>query len=53
MLRRSVDILHEHARRAFETQDALLAAIAWRVRGMSWEEIAASPELAGMLRHLV
>ncbi|MGG5810288.1 ATP-binding protein [Falsiroseomonas sp. CW058] len=51
-LRSSVDILHEHARRAFETQDTLLGTLQWHTRGLSWAEIAASAELAEMLRHL-
>lgn len=44
-LRRTVDMLHEHALRAFETQEAVLAAVDSRVRGMTWDDIAASEDL--------
>jgi two-component system NtrC family sensor kinase len=42
---RSVDVLHEHALRAFETQDALLTAVEARVAGLGWDEMAASEDL--------
>ena len=51
-IERTVGTLHEHALRGFETQDALLAAIQRLTRGMSWDEIAASAEVAGFLGDL-
>jgi two-component system NtrC family sensor kinase len=44
--------LREHAQRAFETQDALLAAVQRLTQGMSWDEIAGSGEVAAFLRDL-
>jgi signal transduction histidine kinase len=52
LLHTDIALLHEHALRTFETQAALLAAVQWRTRGMSWEEISASADLAAMMRHL-
>ncbi|WP_372622578.1 ATP-binding protein [Falsiroseomonas sp.] len=52
-LRTSLDLLHEHALRAFETQEALLAAVLWRIRDISWDEISADTGIADMLHHLV
>jgi two-component system, NtrC family, sensor kinase len=49
---RTVDMLHEHALRAFEAQEGLLAAAELRARGMSWADIAADRELHGFLRGL-
>jgi two-component system NtrC family sensor kinase len=49
---RSVDVLHEHALRAFETQDALLTAVEARVAGLGWEEMAASEDLHLFLARL-
>src|SRR6478672_4496147 len=51
-LTRSVDMLHEHALRSFELQEAILTAADRRVAGMSWEEIAASREVHAFLRSL-
>ena len=42
---RTVDMLHEHALRSFETQEAVLEAIDQRVRDMSWPEIAGSRQV--------
>jgi two-component system NtrC family sensor kinase len=41
-LLRTVDMLHEHALRSFETQETTLEAIRERLRGMAWDEVAAS-----------
>jgi two-component system NtrC family sensor kinase len=41
-LARTVGMLHEHALRAFETQEAVLEAVDLRVSGLSWDEIASS-----------
>jgi hypothetical protein len=51
-LTRTIDMLHEHALRSFEMQEAILAAADGRVAGMSWEEIAASREVHVFLRNL-
>lgn len=42
---RTVDMLHEHALRSFETQEAVLEAIDQRVRDLSWPEIAGSRQV--------
>ena len=49
---RTVGILHEHALRTFETQNAILATLQWNTRNMSWAEIAASPAIADLAAHL-
>ena len=49
---RTVDMLHEHALRSFELQEAILTAADGRVVGMSWEEIATSREVHTFLRSL-
>jgi hypothetical protein len=51
-IERTTLTLREHAQRAFETQDALLAAVQRLTDGMTWEEIAASAEVAAFLRDL-
>ncbi|MBY0337769.1 MAG: hypothetical protein K2X11_14225 [Acetobacteraceae bacterium] len=51
-LERTVAVLHEHALRAFETQDILLEAVERATRGLDWAEIARSEELAAHLRDL-
>lgn len=51
-LAQTVDLLHEHALRAFETQDAVLMAMQGVTDGMSWEEIASSRALADFSRGL-
>ena len=42
---RTVDILHEHAMRAIEVQENILAATQARIAGMSWPTIARSEEV--------
>lgn len=44
-----IDILHEHAAKLFETQQLVLWQVDALIRGMSWEEIAASQALHGEL----
>jgi two-component system NtrC family sensor kinase len=46
---RTVDMLHEHALRALEAQEAVLSAIDWNVRSLSWQEIGSSPALKEFL----
>jgi len=42
---RTVDILHEHAMRAIEVQENILAATQARIAGMTWPAIAGSEEV--------
>lgn len=42
---RTVDILHEHALRAIEVQENILAATGARIAGMDWPAIAGSEEV--------
>ncbi|TPG51881.1 hypothetical protein EAH89_19170 [Roseomonas nepalensis] len=49
---RTVGVLHEHALRSFETQNALLTTLQWNTRALSWPEIAASAEIADLAAHL-
>jgi len=51
-LLRTVDMLHEHALRSFETQETALEAIEERLRGLPWEEIATSPSVQRFLAAL-
>jgi len=51
-LEHTLALLHEHATRSFEIQDAVLAAVQGRVAGMNWDEIAASREVWEFLRGL-
>ncbi|WP_132295528.1 hybrid sensor histidine kinase/response regulator [Roseicella aquatilis] len=51
-IERTAATLREHALRAFETQDALLAAVQRLTQDMTWEEIAASEAVAAFLRDL-
>jgi hypothetical protein len=51
-LTRTIDMLHEHALRSFEMQEAILTAADGRVVGMSWKQIAASREVHAFLRSL-
>lgn len=51
-LLRTVDMLYEHAARAFETQDTLLAAVQQHTARMTWEEIRASREVAAFIRSI-
>ncbi len=50
-LTRTAAILHEHARKVFDTVDLVLGRIDDRIQGMSWEEIA-SPETSAFLQRL-
>jgi PAS domain S-box-containing protein len=45
VVQRTVDVLSEHARRVFETQQLVLDRVDERIRGMSWSEIAKSASL--------
>jgi len=49
---RTVDMLHEHALGAFETQEAVLTAIEGRIRGLDWATIATDPDLHRFLREV-
>lgn len=49
---RTVDMLHEHALGAFETQEAILTAIEGRIRGLDWPTIATDVDLHRFLRDL-
>lgn len=42
---RATDMLLEHARRAFETQEVAIAAVEQRIRGMDWSAIARSRDI--------
>jgi two-component system NtrC family sensor kinase len=43
--RRTVDILHEHARNVFRTHETVLEHLDDRIGGMSWDEVTQSEEL--------
>ncbi|WP_051341379.1 hybrid sensor histidine kinase/response regulator [Azospirillum halopraeferens] len=49
-IRRTTDILHEHALRLLEIQDLVLHEVDRRIAGLPWEEIARSPEVHAELR---
>jgi two-component system, NtrC family, sensor kinase len=49
---RTVDMLHEHALRSLETQEAVLEAIDQRLDGLSWDEIGQSPAVHSFLAAL-
>ena len=49
---RTVDMLHEHALRSFEAQEALLTAIDARIEGLDWAAISTSEELHRFLVRL-
>ncbi|MBX6742899.1 MAG: hypothetical protein IRY87_12740 [Acetobacteraceae bacterium] len=49
---RAVDVLHEHALRAFQTQEVVLTAIDDHLRGRSWDEIAQSRQVHAFLRRI-
>ncbi|MGG5824064.1 sensor histidine kinase [Falsiroseomonas sp. HW251] len=51
-LLRSVDMLHEHALRSFETQEAQLTALEARIAGMDWVTMAESEALHRFLVRL-
>ena len=44
-VRRSVDILHEHARNVFRTHETVLDYLDDRIAGMSWDEVSRSEDL--------
>jgi signal transduction histidine kinase/ActR/RegA family two-component response regulator len=48
---RTAAILQEHARKVFETQELALARVDDRIRGLTWDEIAA-PEVSAFLTRL-
>ncbi len=54
-LSRTVDMLHEHALRSFDTQETTLEAVDQFVRDLNWDEIGASRQvhdfLAALSRH--
>jgi two-component system NtrC family sensor kinase len=52
-LERTVDMLHEHALRSFETQEAILEAVDQRVRALEPDAIAASREVHTFMAGLV
>lgn len=47
---RAADMLREHALRALEAQDIVLAAVETRIQQMSWRDIRESAELNAFLR---
>lgn len=49
---RSVDLLHEHALRAFEMQEALLEAVDARIAPLDWDAIATSADVHRFLLRL-
>jgi two-component system NtrC family sensor kinase len=51
-LTRRVDMLHEHALRLLETQEAVIAAANGYIAGLSWDEIAGSAEVHSFLQRL-
>ncbi len=51
-LEQIVDLLHEHAARSFEIQDAVLAAVQGRLAGMNWPDIEGNDRVWSFLRTL-
>jgi two-component system, NtrC family, sensor kinase len=51
-LEQRAELLHAQTLRAFEAQEAILAAVEHRVRGMGWDAIAASADVLDFLRAL-
>jgi signal transduction histidine kinase len=49
---RAVEVQREHALRVFETQEAILASLQARTRGMEWGGIASSRELHAFMRQV-
>ncbi len=49
---RAVEVQREHALRVFETQEAVLASLQARTRGMDWDSIASSRELHAFMRQV-
>jgi two-component system NtrC family sensor kinase len=52
-VRRTVDILHEHARNVFRTHEIVLENLDDRISGMSWDEVARSSDLHDYLKGIV
>lgn len=50
---RTVDMLHEHALRAFETQETMLTAADAYLAGLGWDEIASSEQVHRFLGGIV
>jgi two-component system NtrC family sensor kinase len=51
--RRTLDILHEHARNVFRTHEMVLQHLDDRIAGMSWDEVTRSEELHHYLKAMV
>ncbi|WP_207482052.1 HWE histidine kinase domain-containing protein [Arenibaculum pallidiluteum] len=51
--RRTADIVAEHALKVFESQEQLLDRIDDRTTGLSWAEIAASPDISAFINQAV
>ena len=49
-VRKTVSILHEHARKVFETHELLIARVDERIRNLPWETIGRSESLHEYLR---
>jgi two-component system, NtrC family, sensor kinase len=52
-LERTVDMLHEHALRSFETQEAIIEAVNLRIRNLTDAEIAKSGEVQELLEQVI
>jgi signal transduction histidine kinase/CheY-like chemotaxis protein len=48
---RTVNVLHEHARKVFETEELALARVDDRIEGLNWDQISA-PETSAFLARL-
>src|ERR687883_1914357 len=51
-VRRTIDIMYEHALKVFETHELVIGQVERRIRGMSWDEIGRSDALRQELRRL-
>ena len=51
-IERTTDMLHEHALRSIETQEAILAATDQRIAGADWNRIRSSTSIAQFLQKL-
>ena len=49
--KRTVSIMHEHARKVIETGELALARVDDRIRGLDWDTIA-TPEVSGLLAQI-
>jgi signal transduction histidine kinase len=52
-LERTVDMLHEHALRSIETQEAIIEAVNLRIRNLTDAEVAESGDLQELLQQVV